>query len=272
MFSENNKEKNYSEIKKQFIPPLSKIDFKRTGSFIPAKEKTRPVSAPVIKSVSTDIPKRALTSRKIPRKSRIKEENEGWIVKMPNIIKPRIMGMNPDGTIQKVSTSNVLLTPIPFIFKEEEKELETYPVMEATIFIHNNGKNIDVEKIKEINSSIKEATNMVESVLMPRRKYKRMNMKKWRKCLEIYENNQSYYYEQLESSNIDGIRRGLNKLEQWFCNIIEPKSKGREFREKLKLERGHSYYCDKALIRLIGIIDLTIVKSQVDEWGEKEDS
>jgi hypothetical protein len=79
-----------------------------------------------------------------------------------------------------------------------------------------------------------------------------LNIVQFSQALEIYENNQTHYAEQLTSANqveSDRLIGALSEMEWWFIQFIEPYTDDLENwikREGQKLS-GHSAYCDPTL-------------------------
>lgn len=86
-------------------------------------------------------------------------------------------------------------------------------------------------------------------------------------AIEIYENNQEYWYLKLKNDkDKNKVINELLKLEEWFITIIEtmpPKSEKEEWedwkeREEYKLDNWHSIYCAEELQHLIVVEDRNI--------------
>jgi hypothetical protein len=81
----------------------------------------------------------------------------------------------------------------------------------------------------------------------------------FQEALDIYENNQSYYFNKIEKYMGNKIQstyiRDAEKLERWFCRINEPKPTNEddiiEWEERNQYKKDHSYssYCDKDIIK-----------------------
>jgi DNA-directed RNA polymerase subunit F len=87
-----------------------------------------------------------------------------------------------------------------------------------------------------------------------------MSMKrcKFENALLIYENNQSYYLEQIKKEKdeeiVQEIIKKIEHLEKWFCKINEPKPKNEDdlkdwkLRNQFKKDNGYSKYFDLELL------------------------
>jgi len=84
------------------------------------------------------------------------------------------------------------------------------------------------------------------------------------RLLSIYENNQVYYQDRIDDNGLDipTIKARLTELEHWFMCIIEPKSEDDvaswQIREKSKLTKGVSPYCDTELYPYIGHVPINV--------------
>lgn len=82
-------------------------------------------------------------------------------------------------------------------------------------------------------------------------------------ALAVYENNQVYYQDRIDDRTLttEAIKDGLNALEQWFGNIIEPKPRDDDDieawrdRESMKLTKGVTAYCDPELYQYLKPFD-----------------
>lgn len=86
----------------------------------------------------------------------------------------------------------------------------------------------------------------------------KVTKKDFHRYLDIYENNQTYYLEQINGDGInDDIIVELNNMEHWFIQIIEPSPKRKmeklewKERELSKLKVGYSPYCNSILQKYI---------------------
>lgn len=127
-------------------------------------------------------------------------------------------------------------------------------------------KKIDQEKVDNLAENIKDCTSKIETT------YKscfqasgRVSGKDWERALEIYENNQDFFYQKFIQNKIKEEKYSfhLNQLEMWFCGIIEPKKftdkklkqifedGNRDERERFKITHGRSFFCRKEIIPVI---------------------
>ena len=84
----------------------------------------------------------------------------------------------------------------------------------------------------------------------------RVSIQQFETALSIYENNQVFYQDQMETETMkaDAIQKELTRLEHWFIQIIEPRGEDPEdriHREQYKLQKGISKYCDPDLYSYI---------------------
>ena len=161
--------------------------------------------------------------------------------------------------------------PIPLRFLPragtEWKPLEVSdslsPIMRATVFMtFDNTVTADQisATVRTINTSVSELQKHRKNTLRSLIEIDRMDAERFETCLSIYENNQVYYQDLLDSAvgiERDSIIKDLNILERWFISIVEPRPKIRaeikqwEERENIKKIKGYSAYCDPDLYSII---------------------
>lgn len=221
-----------------------------------------------------DFAKRSSMFRTNTDASRVNRSNdmsydELDIVKIPSYIRPKVIGLDSNGNVKKVETSDSVIKVEYGYSEKDDGEVDTedpiLSALNATVFI-NPGKNIDPKLVTDINSKIKNESSKYQIKL--RKLPEKIDRKKWETYLEIYQNNQDYYCERLEKGF--KVKIGVNKLENWFCDIIEPKGKGRRSREDFKVKNGHSYYCDKKLIHLLEKVNVSKAAKMCKKWKEKK--
>lgn len=118
--------------------------------------------------------------------------------------------------------------------KQSGPEGDVYFYIGKNISKETQDGKVIAENIKCINSSKKSAPMpLVNAGIKP-------GMVLFLQCLDIYENNQSYYSDDINE---------LIKLEQWFSSIPEPYSNENEWieRENNRKKYGISDYCDEEI-------------------------
>lgn len=101
-----------------------------------------------------------------------------------------------------------------------------------------------VEKSKEMTKLAKELESRIKLQPLPliNIKKRKLSYDEFQDCLDIYENNQIYYKDNIVE---------LKKLESWFSSIREPYPEGADekileewrIREKNRISKGISDYC-----------------------------
>lgn len=138
----------------------------------------------------------------------------------------------------------------PASVEENPLDVEN-PMLYASIYLdlkHNDSKLVS-QKVRAI-CSVTQATQR-SCQLMPVPVAERYpTNKQFDEYLNIYENNQEYFYEKW-LSRPQQAQRNLQQLEGWFINIIEPRPPATAdvplwiAAENKKLTQGFSAYCDQ---------------------------
>jgi hypothetical protein len=185
----------------------------------------------------------------------------------------------PLGIIQKVPTGNILpQTPLCFsqtprnqLLKKEQGYIndtaEVDPMLKATIILDctkSEDRPYDyvakrMRSITSITSSLKSYYKNVYKECPKIQGY--VNHDQYEELLSIYENNQVYYQDCIESGSLgeSTLKSKLSELEYWFLCIIEPKPQEDDkdeieswkMRETNKLENGYTSHCDPDLHKYI---------------------
>jgi hypothetical protein len=144
------------------------------------------------------------------------------------------------------------------------------PILTATIYL-----DLTKPKDRDYNYVPNRMRAISENTLNLQRLYKndlkpvpqisgRVSKAQFEDALSIYENNQVYYQDRIDDHTLDmaTIRSRLTELDHWFMCIIEPRPSddidGWKNREKSKLIKGVSPYCDPELHTYIGPLPATL--------------
>jgi len=203
------------------------------------------------------------------------EKCDPWIPQNIVSVKTKILNLNTFNEINLVPTSTVQLQN-PFDFVPDNKH---EPILIGDIYLDKkNSKGRDYHYVsrnmQSITSQITTQNNILRNKYVT--KYKNLIDVKgnvlthiFEKCLRIYENNQLYYQECIDSAilSIEELEEGITSLEHWFMLIVEPKEyviigiddedEKNDYievwkeREINKLINGYSSYCDPELCKYI---------------------
>jgi hypothetical protein len=197
-----------------------------------------------------------------------------------------VMGsITPIGTIALVptATTRIPMTPAQFMANKKtlptgrpvdnssrENSLEENPMLQASIyfdFAKDTGRsdNEVSEKMRSLMINTKALQKQYQNVLKPTPLVQGIvRAEEFDFYLSLYENNQVYYQDRIDDHSIpiEDIKVRLTELEYWFALIIEPRpcssspeeaeelQQWRE-RERSKLSKGYSPYCDQVLYQYI---------------------
>lgn len=156
------------------------------------------------------------------------------------------------------------------------------PLLDATIYLdctkpNDRDYHFVHDRMRSISQSIRELQNQYKNVFKPLLSIRgKVTKKQFETALSIYENNQVYYQDQIDSKSVDMtiIQTGLTELEHWFMCIIEPRTpedlEGWKAREKNKITKGVSSYCDPELypyIRSLSVDQRNFIMQQHQKMG-----
>ena len=273
-------------VKTPRLPKTPKIDSMSRSSVQPNSPYNMSLGTrtPKINSVTRPDLKKSLNRPdpvlQIPNVGRSKsirsvERSDPWIPQNIVSVKTKILNLNTFNEINLVPTSSVKLQN-PFDYIPDDKH---EPILIGDIYLDKkNSKGRDYHYVSRNMQSVTSQITTQNSILRSKyvTKYKNLIDTKgnvlshiFDKCLRIYENNQLYYQECIDSAilSIEELEEGLTSLEHWFMLIIEPKEYAimgiedeeekndcietwRE-REVNKLINGYSNYCDPELCKYV---------------------
>jgi hypothetical protein len=240
-----------------------------------ATPKQPPIATPKLPPIAT--PKQELMQtpkQELKQKSLWDEFDSLWLPpKSEHAMEVKITGVTPIGTVVKVPTSDerFSLKDIKGIKKYYDDDPDMTPILTASIYFDNDktrSGNYVANKMRSISENTsklqKQFTNTLQN---PINVQGNISPELFEKALNIYENNQVYYQDQLDEPNPDikSITKHLTELEHWFIFAIEPSPtnedpeelQARNNREQFKLTRGLSPYCDPDLYDYITPITST---------------
>lgn len=221
-------------------------------------------------------PKRTLTpvaERPVPmaplaRKSATpgpKLSRDPWIPIIDDTVKITIIGIQPNGMLNPVPTSDkILMTPrktltpgkyLKLVVKEPAKD----PVFSKAVYIRPGvSSEGTAQHMKSLTNALAETRkgfhNVEKSLISVKGK---VSLEIFKEALHIYENNQVYYQDCIDDKSIplQEVITRLRDLEYWFMMIIEPRDPSEPEawieHENFKFSKGYSYYCDTELYRYI---------------------
>jgi hypothetical protein len=162
-----------------------------------------------------------------------------------------VMDMCKNNCYQKpISTTTRKINTYSGFLKKKELDTEIYNYKDDNILdslisfqLNWNVGNLVTPSIQE---EILNLENIGEKLIdLPKNMRGFVDDKDFSYCLNIYENNQEYYYNvYIEKKDINSIIDDLEKLENWFFKIIEKCKTDKDTgNEKYKLENKHTIYC-----------------------------
>lgn len=172
----------------------------------------------------------------------------------------KLLGVDENGYTAQVPTSDYKL-PISYNYTESEESPDNFNF--DIYFDQKNSKgrsyNFVSENMKNISSHTNNLRQQYSNKFIPYDENIKgsVSLEKYNNLLEIYENNQVYFQDQIEAEtmNYDQLSEALTKLEYWFICIIEPyddNGDNEEYnewkkKEQFKTKKGFSYDCDPEL-------------------------
>lgn len=199
-----------------------------------------------------------------------------WIYENDVIKRPRscIRSLSIIGKLERVPTvSNEkyrILTEPKFSENKKKKMIDMSikidPIIKTPFYFKN--KNADPKEQKIVSKKMRKISENIinmsydyinELLVVPFDVTEVKDINNFNKMLELYENNQNFYAEKLENHDItkEELSKELTILEEWFCNIVEPKPKNSydvddwKYREQFKIENGFSVFSDENLREFI---------------------
>lgn len=201
----------------------------------------------------------------------------------PKFIKPNINSLlnkkADNGEIYEVKPTKKEQTPLtlpvlPSKFtdkkiKQEKSEIVVHQdlmIEESPLILYWSNKKIDHDKNDSLAKNVKKCTELVEIKYKSCPKiYGIVTESQWLEILDIYENNQNFFYEKYKNREIEHKKyvKYINDMERWFCSVIEPISIDngsletiynecdRNYRENYKIINSRSYFCKNELIEII---------------------
>ena len=207
------------------------------------------------------VPKNINTTSKLSRKM----TNTECVRRVPTTSK------NMNSCMQCYNTTNKLKRPI---IKNEEinDDISFESILDANINIFMTSKINSFKVVKEKSSEIDKAVHNANEkigkniISLPDKIGLCTNREEFDKYLDIYHLNQQYYINKL-NDNINDYIDDINKLEQWFINIIPFKSmliKRLDLwlkSELFKIENKRTIQCSPKLVPYINNIDISYNKT-----------
>lgn len=176
----------------------------------------------------------------------------------------KIIGIDKYGNLCKIPTVDYELPQTAKYTIEENDGSDDYIVIGDIFLDQKNSKGRDYNYVADNMRNISLRTNELRSLYANKFKPFDKNIKgkvtleEYEDLLEIYENNQVYYQDCIQNGTLtyDQLCIDVTELEYWFICITEPYNY-KEYdvdehdewkdREKFKLKKGYSGYCDPEL-------------------------
>jgi len=208
------------------------------------------------------------------------EENPWIVINMEKKREIKITAITPIGTIAMVPTTdirpetprrNLPVTPNRNlklkVIDDETGDVKIDALLKATIYLdltkpEDKDYNYVANKMRSITNNTISLQKQYSNELQELPKiYGKVTHKTFEKALSVYENNQVFYQDKIDDKTLDinVIKERLTELEHWFMCVIEPvptmkneeEIKEWKEREKFKINRGISSYCDPELYTYI---------------------
>lgn len=224
-------------------------------------------------------PKIGSVKGKMGRK-RENEENPWIVINMEKKCEIKITAITPIGTIAMVPTTDIrpktprrILPATPNrnlklkVIDDETGDNKIDPLLKATIYLdlskpEDKDYNHVANKMRSITNSTISLQKQYSNELRELPKvYGKVTHKIFENALSVYENNQVFYQDKIDDKSLDMsfIKEKLTELEYWFMCIIEPAPRVKneeeikewKEREKFKISKGITSYCDPELYKYI---------------------
>lgn len=215
------------------------------------------------------IPKNINTNSKLSKKV----TNENQLKKVPTTCKK----MSTKSCMNYFNSSTNYMRSKNPETKEEDVSMESLFDANINIFIKSriNSSTDIIKKSENIDKAVKDANDnfKYELLALPNKIGICKTKTEYNKYLEIYQNNQEYYFSKLDDvknnpTELDDFKTNLTNLEQWFLNIISFKSKFENrleswlLNEFFKVDKKRNKQCMNELIEYLNPININYISSQ----------
>lgn len=224
---------------------------KKTRTYEISRNENSVLKTPINKKELLWVPKTSNYYSKYVKN--ISLDSEGCLKPVPTCKSKskNVMDMCKNNCYQKPisTTTRKVNTYSGFLKKKElDTEISNYKddnILDTLISFQLNWNTSELIK-PSIQDEILNLENIGEKLIdIPKNMRGFVDDKEFSYCLNIYENNQEYYYNiYMQKNDIKLIIDDLEKLENWFFKIIEKcKSDQDTENEKYKLINKHTVYC-----------------------------